>query len=415
MRSLQLLTGVALVLLCGVLPAHAQDDDEKGPAFLGVCNKGDVPVVAFAAIERLLRWNVTSTFVQPGHCEWAYEESDPRSHGAYIGIALSSGGPPVSQPLEPMPRWNMSQDLFQPEVQRGVKTVCVLPDRGVDYVLNDPFGANCRTLGTGSNAGRYVAVESSLFFRPYGMNCGSFVGNQDCPGGKYYLTVSPTQKDSSLHLQDTEPLDPEPTRDAAADAEWSKAVFQWLLKLADSYAQQKKLEQEEKARQLAATYQRIHAHDEDALRRMQADKETEAAIRRSAAQGDPNAIAMAQARDRAAEQQRQGWAGARLSAAGPFDVQWSGRTAVLYGTVARITVKTGYPSWVTVYFQESPDHTLVVCSPYPEIFQEQFGAGFATSLVGKTMEVLGPVEGAMCDSGAKASIKIVQTNQLRVH
>ena len=123
----------------------------------------------------------------------------------------------------------------------------------------------------------------------------------------------------------------------------------------------------------------------------------------------------AQARDRAAEEQRQGWAGTRLSAAGPFDAGMFGRTAVLYGTVARIIVKEGYPSWVTVYFKESPDNALVVCSPYPEIFQEQFGAGFATSLVGRTMEVLGPVEGAMCDPRAKASVRIVQTNQLRVH
>jgi hypothetical protein len=92
------------------------------------------------------------------------------------------------------------------------------------------------------------------------------------------------------------------------------------------------------------------------------------------------------------QEEQQKWIGGRLSPTA-YKPKWMGQTLPVTGTSSRVVVKsTGIPQWLTVYFKESPDTSLVVCSPYPDMFEEKAG-GDLSALVGKTLEVAGPVEG----------------------
>src|SRR6185369_3328367 len=111
----------------------------------------------------------------------------------------------------------------------------------------------------------------------------------------------------------------------------------------------------------------------------------------------------------------QRWAGTHQSPAA-YDPQWLGQNLVITGTVSRVEVDTkGYPKWVTIYFKESPDAAFVVCSPYPDLFQERVGLNL-NSLVGKTLEAAGQVESPYCGGKAsKGSIRVVGSKQWQAH
>jgi hypothetical protein len=59
---------------------------------------------------------------------------------------------------------------------------------------------------------------------------------------------------------------------------------------------------------------------------------------------------------------------------------------------------------------------VVVCSPYPDLFQERIGQDLS-ALVGKTMEAAGQVESPYCGKKtvSKASIRVVESKQWQVH
>lgn len=92
--------------------------------------------------------------------------------------------------------------------------------------------------------------------------------------------------------------------------------------------------------------------------------------------------------------------------------QWMGQNIVIVGTVSRVEVApSGSPQWVTIYFKESPNAAFVVCSPYPDLFQEKVGLDLSV-LVGKTMEAAGQVESPYCGHKVpKASIRVVESKQ----
>ena len=115
------------------------------------------------------------------------------------------------------------------------------------------------------------------------------------------------------------------------------------------------------------------------------------------------------------ENNNQRWAGTRQSPAA-YDPQWMGHNVAIIGTVTRVEVDpNGSPNWVSIYFKESPDATFVVCSPYPELFQEKLGLNLST-LVGKTLEAAGQVESPYCGSKAsKGSIRVVESTQWKFH
>ena len=111
----------------------------------------------------------------------------------------------------------------------------------------------------------------------------------------------------------------------------------------------------------------------------------------------PDAQVPAQMIRREQEDNRQRWAGTRQSPAA-YDPGWMGQNVAVLGTVSRVEVDPGgSPQWVTIYFTESPDATFVLCSPYPDLFQERERVGLNLSaLVGKTLEAAGQVESPYC-------------------
>jgi hypothetical protein len=86
------------------------------------------------------------------------------------------------------------------------------------------------------------------------------------------------------------------------------------------------------------------------------------------------------------------------------------------GTVSRVEMDSkGYPRWVSIYFNESPDATFVMCSPYADLFQERVGLNLS-ALVGKTFEAAGQVESPQCGQKAsKRSIRVVECKHWQVH
>jgi hypothetical protein len=149
----------------------------------------------------------------------------------------------------------------------------------------------------------------------------------------------------------------------------------------------------------------LKAAEEDRLRQEQ-DR-----LRREQAEA-PAAVARLK---RGQEDNRQRWAGSRQSP-GSYEPQWMGQNIVIIGTVSRVEVDPrGSPRWVTIYFKESPDATFVVCSPYPDMFQERVGPNLSV-LIGMTLEAAGQVGPPYCGNKVpKGSIRVVELGQWQVH
>lgn len=132
------------------------------------------------------------------------------------------------------------------------------------------------------------------------------------------------------------------------------------------------------------------------------------------AAGDRNVTVEAQMIRREDEINRQRWSGARQSPAA-YDPKWMGQNVSIVGTVSRVDVDpNGSPQWVTIYFKESPNATFVVCSPYPDLFQERVGQNLSV-LVGKTLEAAGQVESPYCGGNApRGSIRVVESKQWQI-
>jgi hypothetical protein len=65
-------------------------------------------------------------------------------------------------------------------------------------------------------------------------------------------------------------------------------------------------------------------------------------------------------------------------------------------------------------FKESPDADFVVCSPFPDLFQEKVGLNLSV-LVGKTLEAAGQVESPYCgQKTSKGSIRVVESTQWQI-
>lgn len=109
-----------------------------------------------------------------------------------------------------------------------------------------------------------------------------------------------------------------------------------------------------------------------------------------------------------------GTAPAQVQSPASYSAAWMGQSRVIRGTVSRVSVDmSGIPRWLTIFFKESPDAAFVVCSPYPDMFQETVGDLY--TLVGKTLEVTGQVEGSICaGKGKAASIRVVESKAYRV-
>ncbi|HZJ31719.1 MAG TPA: hypothetical protein VFD21_09125 [Vicinamibacterales bacterium] len=78
---------------------------------------------------------------------------------------------------------------------------------------------------------------------------------------------------------------------------------------------------------------------------------------------------------------------------------------ILQGTVSRVALQGNFPQRLIIYFKESADNSVTVCTPSPDIFRE-FGTGFR-GLIGRTLEVAGDVQGG-------CGLFVAQSNQFRV-
>ena len=194
-----------------------------------------------------------------------------------------------------------------------------------------------------------------------------------------------------------------------------------LLKALAKVAAEERQKEEQAAAAAAAERQR-QAQANSPEGRLQRAREQQAArelrdkqILAADAVGNPDAKVPAQMVRREEEDNRQRWAGTRQSPAA-YDPRWMGQNVAIVGTVSRVEVDpNGSPNWVTIYFKESPNATFVVCSPYPDLFQERVGLNLS-ALVGKTLEAAGQVESPYCGGNApKGSIRVVESKQWQVH
>jgi hypothetical protein len=186
-------------------------------------------------------------------------------------------------------------------------------------------------------------------------------------------------------------------------------------------AAEEERQKEDQAAAAAATERQKQAQANSPEGRLQHAREVQAAreqkqkqILAADAAGNPNATVEAQMIRRDEEVNRQRWAGTRQSPAA-YDPKWMGQNVAIVGTVSRVEVDpNGSPQWVTIYFKESPSATFVVCSPYPDLFQERVGLNLS-ALVGKTLEAAGQVESPYCGGKApKGSIRVVESKQWHV-
>jgi len=106
-------------------------------------------------------------------------------------------------------------------------------------------------------------------------------------------------------------------------------------------------------------------------------------------------------------------AAATVQSPAAYRESWMGQKMTFRGTVARLNLDTSrFPRWLTIYFRESPDGSFVACSPYPDMIEDSLGQ--LSALVGKTLQISGTVEGALCHGGQGASINLSASDQFSV-
>jgi hypothetical protein len=296
--------------------------------------------------------------------------------------------------------------------------ICVTQD-AFRYTRNSPKQIDLARACDGVAAG-YILIPASFMYK------GSTRGTPtvfDGPEDPYdYLHVKIGPDDRAITSGRTHGsagisrgLDGAGTSHSNGDA--SPSLGTQLMKALAKHAAEERQKQEQAAAAAAAERQRQaqanspegrlqHAREQQAAR-VQRDKQILAAD----AAGNANVKVEAQMIRRDEETNRQRWAGTRQSPAA-YDPQWMGQNVAIVGTVSRVEVDpNGLPQWVTIYFKESPDATFVVCSPYPDLFQERVGLNLS-AMVGKRLEAAGQVESPYCGGTApKGSIRVVESKQ----
>jgi len=408
-----------LIALSTASTLHAQ---RYTNANLVVCNKGTVRV-SVVMVNRSLAINLKSVLhvdgwlaIEPGACLQVYHDSQMgnvvEAETAYIGIGFRDAqGRFVTGTVDPVPDFGtliISKILTKSDLK-----FCATENRmfynindPTFYHTQDPTDTNCAgfhpdRVGSVANDGPFFSFAAALHFRPVTGSCFEF----DCHDSDYFLNVAPGRNDGDGNLHASLGS---PSGASVEPVDSGKGLADFLGLLA-------KAADDEKKRQAQAQADAAAAHLKQARDEQAAREEQQKRIKAAAAAGDPTAKSLAQIVDRNAENNRQRWAGSRQSPAS-WDPQWMGKTIVVVGTVSRVEVAPGgSPQWVTIYFKESPDATFVVCSPYPDLFQEKVGLDLSV-LVGKTLEAAGQVESPYCGHKVpKGSIRVVESKQWQAH
>jgi hypothetical protein len=424
------LQAAVFLLVFGAAPALRAD----GLVTLHVCNNGSAAVLVATAMKGhdFLRgldkyyWAIISRVVASGECKTVYADSE--GSGAYVGIGFEDskkqwGSGKVAQ----VPDFGTYVKWFKtwPILTRGEGTVEVCaPWADTIYRADDDPKADCATMklrgpdGKETIHGPFFPITSVLYFEWEDSHpCGTPPpGQATSCGYDAYLNISPGGTDRELHAKEGmgRGLDADPK---VSDAQMLKWWGDMLKKVADEADKRRaqaaadaEAERKRQAYEASPEGRLQHARERQAARE-QKQKEVLAAD----AAGNPNVKVEAQMIRREDEVNRQRWAGTRQSPAA-FDPQWMGQNVAITGTVSRVDVDPdGDPHWVTIYFKESPNATFVVCSPYPDLFQERVGLDLS-ALVGKTLEAAGQIESPHCGKKVpKGSIRVVESKQWQVH
>ncbi len=414
MNQFRALLLTSSILLATAVPVCAQVD---GGANLAICNKGAVPVEAVSATKNvdLLRgsgkyyWRILGTAVAPGKCAIVYHDTD--ASGAYLAFGFyDAKGQWGSGTIARVPNFGVHYVYFReyPALTSASKGVCARLD-ATNYRIDDDPQIDCASLRLTGNArevghGAFFPLIAALYFEPQGSKCIRVNNQPNCNGGEYYMNISPSATERELHAATGTASGadlPPPVDNATA-----------LKNLAAAIA---KAAEENRQRQLRAEADAKEAQLRELRERPAVREQQQKQILAAAAAGKPGANVEAQMIQREQENNRQRWAGTRQSPAA-YNPQWVGQNVAVVGTVSRIEIDSGSsPQWVSIYFKESPDASFVVCSPYPDLFQERVGLNLSV-LVGKTLEAAGEVESPSCGNKmSKGSIRVVVSTQWQVH
>jgi hypothetical protein len=414
-RAKSILGGLLAALISlGPLSAFS-DDLPAGYVSLQVCNKSRVRIQGVQVNEatRGNHWQVFGWIDIPAEdCSYfvAQRGVDPGTNGGptYLGFAFIDSTGTWGAATADVPAYGTDTSGNSTFSKSDLK-VCVSRADDTFYSTNDdPPGDHCSTTSLNKNpTEKLVQFTTALYFRPVAAKC-NFLGS--CSGGAYYLDITVPDHGRQIHV----------VRGLSPEEQGMRVLGSFLKALIDAADAQSK--QRAQAAVAAAAERQKEAQANSPEGRLQRAREQQAAreqkqkqILAADAAGNPNVKVEAQMIRREEENNRQRWAGTRQSPAA-YDPQWKGQNMVIEGTVSRVEVDpNGSPNWVTIYFKESPNAIFVVCSPYPDLFQERVGLNL-TALVGKTLEAAGQVESPYCGGNApKGSIRVVESKQWQVH
>jgi hypothetical protein len=396
----QLLAGLLLILA----PFSALADDlPAGYVTLQVCNKSNVNIkgVEVNNPTKGAHWQIFGWIDIPANdCAYfvAQRGADPGANAdpTYLGFAYTDSTGAWGAASADSPAYG-TDTSGNPTFSKSDLHICVSRADDTFYSTNDdPPGEHCSTSSLNKNPDeKLVPFTMALYFRPVASKCNLF---GSCSGGDYYLDITVPDQGRHLHV----------VRGLSPDEQGRLFLAKFLKAVIDAADAQSK--QRAQAQLDSAEARLKHAREQQAAREARQKQILEAD-----AAGDPNVKVEAQMIRREQEDNRQRWAGGPKSPAA-YDPQWMGKNVAVVGIVSRVEVDpNGSPQWLTIYFKESPDATFVVCSPYPDMFQERVGLDLSV-LVGKTIEAAGQVESPYCGGKTpKGSIRVVESTQWKIH
>jgi hypothetical protein len=341
---------------------------------LEACNQGNATVYAFNTfpgpdgyVSQTLSW----VPIEPGECNNLYSVAVPGVESAYIGFALKDrDGRLVSVPAT-VPNYGRNAKGAQVFIAAS-KAFCALPYwDGADFTVfkskDENSGEHCDEWVSTKIADparrHYAAFASSIYFSP-SLDCSGFGG---CQGNSYQIDVNLADGRSRIMLSRT----PSPM----------EVGMKFLAQMLDAYEKAKKYEDYEKQVELQSRFARF--------------------------------------KPGSAMSWQEQWEKAPQLSAAQYDSSLMNSTVVVRGVIDHYRVDTRhFPNWITIFFRDAPNGPFVVCSPYPDMFQEYVGMNL-DALVGKTLEVVGPVEGPMCSRDAPGqsltgSIRVLESGMFHI-
>jgi hypothetical protein len=334
---------------------------------LHVCNTGSDTVFSFVAAsggEHV--WGVLGWMEVPPHgCNNLYAVKVPSVAPAYLGFALRGPTGRLVSIAANVPAYG-TDAKGNPTFASGVRAFCVLPYPDSASYFKSDADDDANHCGDWFNMkvpdrvkAQYAAFTAALLFRPK-LDCGVF----GCGPGSYYLDLEHAPGSATVSL----------VRGLSPAQQGLRVIGKFLLALDEA--------------------------------QRQSDIRKQVALQNRFARYKPGSAASW------AEQ----WAKAPRMSPADYDPAQLSSTMIVSGTIERYVVDaSGSPQWITIYFKESPNGAFVVCSPYPDMFQEVVGMRL-NALIGKTLEVVGPIEQAMCTGrGITAgSVRVLESGMFHI-